>query len=93
MGKPIKVVSSQEWYTKHMQRIEKGTLLLWHTAIRTFVPVVVISGKENLQVKDISAGAEEGKVYGIYIENVVEMEFPDEIIRKDQSLLNVKVWG
>lgn len=90
MGKPIKVVDSREWYNVHMQRIKKGTRLLWATAVRTFVPVEVISGKADLQVKCLATDDTEGKTYGIYIENIVEMEFEDEIIRLDRPLTSTR---
>jgi hypothetical protein len=88
--KPIKVVNENDWYLIHMPRIVKGTRLLWRTACRTFVPVEVISGQQNLQVKDLSTGEGGGKTFGLYIELIVEMEFPEEIIRLDVPLTSVR---
>jgi hypothetical protein len=92
MGKPIKVVNESDWYCVYMPRIKKGVLALWRTANCTYVPVEVISGQSDLQVKDASNGLERGKEYGIYIENIVELEFPDEIIRVDRPLTSFKAY-
>lgn len=86
LQKPIRVVSESEFYVTHMKRIVPGVKMLWATANCDFIPVEVISGMQNLTVKDISTGADRGKELGIYIEQIREIEFDDEIIRVNLPL-------
>lgn len=88
--KLIRVVDTLEWFTGCINRIKPGTRGLWLTACRTLIPVEILNGLANLQVKSIATDDTSGKTYGIYIEQVVELEFDDEIVRLNRSLLNYR---
>lgn len=89
MKKPIRVVNEDEWYVVIMERVKPGVRLLWRTAVRTFVPVEVIRGRADLQVRCLSTDENQGKIYGIYFEQVVECEFENEIVRLDCCLTSI----